>query len=442
MKHFELREICNYLLQYKRINSIKRVDDLTLRFDFEGKLLLYASLQRGNSHFFIAKEYKESREYGAPFDTLLKKYFTNSIIEKIFVLEGNRIVRFAIKHKSSYKSQKYILQLEFTGRNTNAIILDEKESVIEALRHIDKSVSFRQVRVGEILKPLPKIEFKEEVIKIENIEDFLYQAYKNETKLKLEIAKNAKLNSLETKKKRLENILNGLENEEELIKKSEELAQNGALILANLQNIKAYEKEIKLMDFENNLIKISMPKDARTPQEAANMLYKNSKRLKQKGKFLYLEKENLQSKIDFLIHLKNLIQNAQSLETLNILMPKQSGKRAKEEMSSNFESFYLRGHKIMVGKNERGNEELLKNAKKSDLWFHLKDLPSAHVLVRTDKQNLPDEVTLFAAKICANFSKIQKGSYLVDYTQRRNVRVVEGSFVNYVNYKTIKILKE
>ena len=41
----------------------------------------------------------------------------------------------------------------------------------------------------------------------------------------------------------------------------------------------------------------------------------------------------------------------------------------------------------MVGKNERGNEELLKNAKKSDLWFHLKDLPSAHVLVRTDKQN-------------------------------------------------------
>ena len=319
MKHFELREICNYLLQYKRINSIKRVDDLTLRFDFEGKLLLYASLQRGNSHFFIAKEYKESREYGAPFDTLLKKYFTNSIIEKIFVLEGNRIVRFAIKHKSSYKSQKYILQLEFTGRNTNAIILDEKESVIEALRHIDKSVSFRQVRVGEILKPLPKIEFKEEVIKIENIEDFLYQAYKNETKLKLEIAKNAKLNSLETKKKRLENILNGLENEEELIKKSEELAQNGALILANLQNIKAYEKEIKLMDFENNLIKISMPKDARTPQEAANMLYKNSKRLKQKGKFLYLEKENLQSKIDFLIHLKNLIQNAQSLETLKIL---------------------------------------------------------------------------------------------------------------------------
>ena len=155
MKHFELREICNYLLQYKRINSIKRVDDLTLRFDFEGKLLLYASLQRGNSHFFIAKEYKESREYGAPFDTLLKKYFTNSIIEKIFVLEGNRIVRFAIKHKSSYKSQKYILQLEFTGRNTNAIILDEKESVIEALRHIDKSVSFRQVRVGDILIPLP-----------------------------------------------------------------------------------------------------------------------------------------------------------------------------------------------------------------------------------------------------------------------------------------------
>ena len=68
-------------------------------------------------------------------------------------------------------------------------------------------------------------------------------------------------------------------------------------------------------------------------------------------------------------------------------------------------------------------------------------MPSAHVIVQTNKQNLSEEIIKFAAKICVNFSVKNSGNYLVDYTKRKDVSPVKGSFVNYINFKTISVLK-
>jgi predicted ribosome quality control (RQC) complex YloA/Tae2 family protein len=96
----------------------------------------------------------------------------------------------------------------------------------------------------------------------------------------------------------------------------------------------------------------------------------------------------------------------------------------------------------MLGKNEKGNIALLKEAKKSDIWLHIKEMPSAHVIIRTEKQNIPEAVLLFAAKVCVNFSVSQKGGYLVDYTPRKNVKPFDGANVAYEVYQTLKIYKE
>ena len=84
---------------------------------------------------------------------------------------------------------------------------------------------------------------------------------------------------------------------------------------------------------------------------------------------------------------------------------------------------------------------MLKNAKAKDIWMHLKDRPSAHVIISTDKQQLPERLIEAAAKLCVDFSVFEKGSYLVDYTPRREVRVQEGANVLYTNYKTLSIQK-
>jgi len=94
-----------------------------------------------------------------------------------------------------------------------------------------------------------------------------------------------------------------------------------------------------------------------------------------------------------------------------------------------------------LGKSEKGNIELLKNAKARDIWMHLKDRPSAHVVISTDKQQLPQCLLETAAKLCVDFSVFEKGRYLVDYTPRREVKMQEGANVLYTNYKTLSIEK-
>ena len=167
MKHAELVLIAEYVKQFKKISSISRADDNVLKLYFERGLPLFVDLSRNDSYMFQKEDFKRSKLYNAPFDVILAKRFANSALERVEVEEGNRILRLHVKASSSYKALFTTLQLEFTGRNTNAIILDEEGVVLEALRHIDASVSFRSVKVGEPLLALPSRELKEKPFVLE-----------------------------------------------------------------------------------------------------------------------------------------------------------------------------------------------------------------------------------------------------------------------------------
>lgn len=66
---------------------------------------------------------------------------------------------FEVTAKSSYKKEIVTLQFEFTGKNTNTIIVDENRVILEALRHIDEQSSSRVVKVGIKLLDVPKPNF-------------------------------------------------------------------------------------------------------------------------------------------------------------------------------------------------------------------------------------------------------------------------------------------
>ena len=106
------------------------------------------------------------------------------------------------------------------------------------------------------------------------------------------------------------------------------------------------------------------------------------------------------------------------------------------------ELFWVEDYKVLVGRNSNENQKLLEIAKANDLWMHIRDVPSSHVIIRTDKQNLPDSVIQAAAKLCVDFSVKKPGDYEVDYTKRKFVKVQEGSNVLYNKYDTIKVTKE
>ena len=444
MKLNELIEVSTYLQTFSKIHSISRVDDTIIKIVFlphkrtQKSQALFFDLTKGDSHIFIRENFKRAKLYNAPFDVILNKRFANSHINKVEVLEGNRILRFYTSANVSYKSLVSILQFEFTGRNTNCIILDENEFVLEALRHIDLSVSSRSVKVGEVLEPLEAREFIEKPSNVgEDVVFFLEQEYERRANLRLLALKNQKLINVAKRIDKLQSKLDALEKEEELLEKADLYNLWGTLVLSNIYKIKDYQKDVHLVDFEGNEVHVLFPKEAKTPTHGANLLFSESKKLKRKAKSLYIERDNLQSKVDFLRKLQHVIEKSNDETELGIIMPKQKQSKKERNDQRNYEVFFLDGFKIMLGKNEKGNITLLKEAKKSDIWLHIKDIPSSHVIIRTDKQNIPQHVIDFAAKICVEFSVTKKGLYLVDYTQRRNVKVGEGANVTYVDYKTL-----
>ncbi len=439
MKYYELVQVVKYLKNFKKIDALFRVEDTVIKVVFDRKKPIFFDMTKGNSTIFKKDDYKVAKSYNAPFDVVLNKRCAQTFINDIEILENNKIVRFFLEQRSSYKSLKTILQFEFTGRHTNVIICDEDFKIVEALRHIDLRVSYREIQNGLRLPDLPPMSIREEYKKIEDIESYLEEIYKEKEEKKLFGLKNQKLISTQKKIEKLQKMLDSLEDSEKLLDISAKLQLEAQVLLANLGLVDKYQREFKTEDFDGNSIVIKLPKEAKTPADAANILFNLSKKAKQKSKNIHIEKENLLSKIEYLKRLQEIIKETKSIDELKLYFPKKEKKGKREKRYDGVEVFYYDDYKISLGKNERANAYLLKNAKMSDIWLHLKDRPSTHVIISSNKKSVKDNVLKFAANLCAKFSLTQKGSYLVDYTTRRDVKIISGAKVNYVNYKTISV---
>ena len=440
MKYFLLKTICTYLKDNaQNIKFIRRIDNNIIIIEFNNKNIIYFDLSKSNSKIFKSKEQISSKkEFNAPFDVLLQKKFINSKIENIELYNDDKIINIKVSSSSSYKKEISVLQLEFTGKHTNIIILDENRVVLEALRHIDEFSSFRVVKVGVKLQEIPKREFVAKEESIENIEEYLYSIYENIEIENLENLKKQKLLSVNSNIKKIENILNSLPKKEHLELEATQNYEKANLILANLHNIKPYETFIEILDYDEKPIKIDLS-GMKNPKTFTNELFKKAKRLKQKASNISIEKDNLEEKLEFLKKLKINLENANSILECEFLYPKKEKNQTKTKKSQNYESFFYDGYKIMLGTNERENIYLLENSKASDFWFHLKDRPSCHVIVQNNKKDLPKEIIEKAAALCVKFSVNSGGVFEVDFTQRRNVKIQHGANVLYNPYSTTLI---
>lgn len=96
------------------------------------------------------------------------------------------------------------------------------------------------------------------------------------------------------------------------------------------------------------------------------------------------------------------------------------------------------GFHMYVGKNNLQNEELtFRFAQGGDWWFHAKDMPGSHVIVKTEGKALPDSTFEEAARLAAHYSRGRNQDRVeVDYVERRHVKKVAGAKPGFVIYHT------
>lgn len=442
MKFYEFKQIIHFLQEYKRISAAHRVGDNIIKITFDGKHDIYFDLQKGNSAIYMREESVRVKHYKAPFDVLLHKYLGRSDIISMEIMNSDKVLRLGVSQSGAYKSSKAFLQLEFTGKYTNAILLDEEGIILDALRHVDIMNSYREIKPGVELQALeaPSFTPKEGEI-IEDIESYLQDTYNERTQKQLEIRQNVEASRIDKKIKRMEKELLSLQSEEKLQEEAKENFEKGNLALANMHLMKPYAKSVRLFDFCGIEIDLEIPEGARTNAEVGELFFKKAKKAKQKASNLHIEREGLSEKIDFLQRFKANILLTKSPEDLQLLLPPQK-KKAKKEPPKPYEVFWIEGQKVMLGKNKKGNIELLKIARAGDVWMHIQGMPSTHVIIQTSKQNVSEKVLYAAAKLCVDFSTTKIGSFLVDYTNRREVKVQSEANVLYNKYKTLSVLKE
>ena len=440
MKFSHLQQIVTIMQNFQNINAIYRVNDTTIKIAFDREDTLYFDMRKGEPYIFTCKDYKRSKVYQAPFDIVLAKQFSRAFIHKIELYNGDKILRIHTSLSSAYKESSAILQLEFTGKTANVIIIDSENRVLEALRHIDAESSFRVVKVGQELLDPPPPPYTPKEFPLDDVRAFLEEAYLAKEQVKLRALKKQKTAFLQKKLSKLERLLGALPSQEKLEIDSQKDQEKASIILANIYQIEPYSQKLELYDFEGNAISIEIPKTFGQASDMAEYFFKNAKRLKKKAASLHIEREGLEEKIQHLRFFMQTVNETKDLVSLQTLFPPRN-KQKKQPKEESIETFWIEGYKVMLGKSEKGNIALLSKAKARDIWLHLKERPSAHVIIVTDKQNVPQNVIEYAAKICVDFSVFEKGNYLVDYTPRREVKIQEGANVLYNKYKTINISK-
>ena len=441
MKLYELNAIAKRLNDFSFISRARRVEDNTLELVFDKNDSYFFNMTRGHSFIYKAPSQRPLQGYNAPFDTLLHTLLSASKIISVDIPNGDRILRLTLSPKSSYKDKVICLQLEFTGKNTNAILIDENEVIIEALRHIDADSSFRVIRPGVELLAIPPFTRTEESKEIEDIDVYLENTFTQIQAKKLLELKKQKLSLTDKKIQKLSQLLKKLPDELQLNDEEQKYKSYANLVLANLYQINPYDTKLKTYDFEGNEISIKLPKDTKV-NRMSDYFFNLAKRAKNKDKNVHIEKENLQSKKAFYENIYYALEQANDPYELELLVPKRAKSQRKKERLKEGELFWIEDYKVLVGRNSNENQKLLEMAKANDLWMHIRDVPSSHVIIRTDKQNLPDSVLKAAAKLCVDFSVKNPGDYEVDYTKRKFVKVQEGSNVLYNKYDTISVSKE
>jgi len=429
LKAFILVKIAEKIKQHRFIKRAMRVDEnlILMQFDRDN---YYFDLTKGSGDIYINIQYPLSKKFQAPFDIVLEKKFTKAEVVDVSVKE--RILTVIAKNQNRYKEEIVKIRFEFTGRYTNAIILDENDVIIESLRHISENQSSRVVKPGVKLQELPPFEIKEKTFDVEDLEKYTQELFSKKYQNRLKEKKNSIINKINKKIRELKKKLSSLQSEEKLLEKADLYKKYADIAMANLYQIKPYMKELKTYDFEGNEITLPLP-ELKNVNEIGNYYYNLSKKAKRKAENLYIEKAHLNSQLEFLENYKKLIEKTDDLGSLNYYKPPKKEKTADE----NIAEFFIDDYKILVGKNEKGNIKLLKNANANDMWLHIKNYPGSHVIIKNNKLSVNQNVIEEAAKLAVAFSKKNEGE--VDYTKRKFVKAKDGANVEYGKYSTIKV---
>jgi len=237
----------------------------------------------------------------------------------------------------------------------------------------------------------------------------------------------------------------------------------GELLTANLYRLPAHQSEVTLEDYTDPEYKpVTIPLDPTlTGIQNAQRYFKLYNKAKStldktvplleaaKEEMAYLQ--GLLVNIDHAATYEELNEIHQELSEQGYISGKHSvntaasskaaakAKKKEQEKQSVPHRYYSQtGRIIIVGRNNRQNDRMTwREAKPTDLWLHVKNIPGSHVIVPlNDNEDFPDDATLEdAATLAVYYSRARGSSQVpVDYTHVKHIKKPKGAKPGMVIY--------
>ena len=437
------------VFHFSRINELGEIKKYKIYFECIGKL----------SNIIFTDEDNKI------LDTLKKFHISESFDRTLFLGETYTRPKF----------DKKILPIDVTKSEFNMILKNniplsiEIEGIGKFLNNIKSFDEFKNILNSNIKA---KIYFKDKKIKLATVLDFDFKDYDEvkeffsydeminfyidyeHTTTSFMLLKNRLESLLEKKLKKLSKTLSLIKKDIEDSKTMDNIKEEGDILASVLYNVKKGMNSIKAYDFYNNK-EIEIELDPLiNPNENLDRIYKRYNKVKRGLTNAIRREKEIKEEITYVESTLLFIENSQDvislreieeeLIKLNYIKSLHSKKKTKLKKEVKYGLIEGEDYLILYGRNNLENDNLtFKISAKDDYWFHVKDIPSSHIILKTSK--LTDELIVKAAQVSAYFSKANLGEKVtVDYTLRKNVskpNSAKPGFVIYVNQKSIVVEK-
>ncbi len=229
----------------------------------------------------------------------------------------------------------------------------------------------------------------------------------------------------------------------------------GELITAYGYQVEQGSKSFEALNYYDNNKPIKIPLDPTIPvMDNAKKYFDKYAKLKRTQEALSTLTEEVKAEIEHLESIATALDMARNEEDLTEIKEelmqtgyiKRHGGSGKKVKITSKPYHYVSsdGYDIYVGKNNLQNDYLtFQLATGNDWWFHAKDVPGSHVLVRTNGEtDMPDRTFEEAGRLAAYYSKNRgQDKVEIDYIQKKHVKkpgsAKPGFVVYYTNYSLI-----
>ena len=242
-------------------------------------------------------------------------------------------------------------------------------------------------------------------------------------------------------KRKLQQRLDKLAGDRDRVAQAEILQREGELLLTYQHQVPKGARQTELVDWDGQT-RLTLSLDPALP-----VVLQAQKRLKRAAKFRrslpIVEARVLETEAEIRRLEESLyqVQQMESLADLQELMSDLAPKRQALTKAGAPRRAGPRGYRfgpfqLLVGRSPRQNDELVRRySARDDLWFHVKDSPGAHVLLKTAGASPEQAVVEAAAVLAAHYSsRAKENKVLVSFTSAQRVKKPAGAAAGLVVY--------